>query len=280
MEGVARIREFDQKVETWVQYAERLDHTLDANGITDAGKKPSVLHWPSYLRFAYRFDVSCKVNRQDLRWIGESPPRTLWPQTVRDSGEIQVPLPGQADRGIDDHLCVRVANIGSQLRDSLNDLLRDRLVCGINDDGIQRRLLLETKKLTFERALEIAVSMEAAKQHVTEIQTGTGSGHHGIDVHYGKLCCNRCGGNHRADTCKFKTSKCFLCGKMGHLQKVCRSASKRVTKPQNPPHTSKKPRDNQPIKQLTIQQVRKDRPIEVNVNNLYVWSWILEQQCQ
>ena len=36
------------------------------------------------------------------------------------------------------------------------DMLRDRLVCGINDSQIQRRLLLE-KKLTFENALSLAL---------------------------------------------------------------------------------------------------------------------------
>ena len=56
---------------------------------------------------------------------------------------------------------------------SLNDLLRDRIVCGINDVSIQRRLLSETAtKLTFDKALEIATSMEAARTHIGEIQSG------------------------------------------------------------------------------------------------------------
>ena len=41
--------------------------------------------------------------------------------------------------------------------DSLEDMLRDRLVCGVNDDRIQRRLLLEKEpRLDFKRALELA----------------------------------------------------------------------------------------------------------------------------
>ena len=52
---------------------------------------------------------------------------------------------------------------------TLNDLLRDRLVCGVSDDSIQRHLLSE-KVLTFETALDIAVSMEAAKKNVDELQ--------------------------------------------------------------------------------------------------------------
>ncbi len=39
--------------------------------------------------------------------------------------------------------------------EKLTEMLRVRLVCGINDDRIQRRLLTEMD-LTFEKALKIA----------------------------------------------------------------------------------------------------------------------------
>ena len=38
-------------------------------------------------------------------------------------------------------------------------MLRDRIVCGIRDEKIQRRLLVE-RALTFAKAYEIATSME------------------------------------------------------------------------------------------------------------------------
>ena len=41
----------------------------------------------------------------------------------------------------------------------LDEALRDRLVCGIQSSHIQKRLLSEDK-LTFRRALEIALAME------------------------------------------------------------------------------------------------------------------------
>ncbi|KAJ8041485.1 hypothetical protein HOLleu_12313 [Holothuria leucospilota] len=44
---------------------------------------------------------------------------------------------------------------------TLNDMLRDRLVCGINNDRIQRNLLSKSS-LTFETALEIAIGLETA----------------------------------------------------------------------------------------------------------------------
>ena len=42
--------------------------------------------------------------------------------------------------------------------ETLNLMLRDRLVCGINNDRIQRWLLAK-KDLTFDKALEVATAM-------------------------------------------------------------------------------------------------------------------------
>ena len=42
---------------------------------------------------------------------------------------------------------------------SLDKMLRDRIVCGINDDRIQQRLLSE-KGLTYKKALELSQGLE------------------------------------------------------------------------------------------------------------------------
>ena len=52
--------------------------------------------------------------------------------------------------------------------DSLNEMIRDRLVCGVNDGRIQR--LLAEPDLTFKKAMEIAQAIEAADKNVQEIQ--------------------------------------------------------------------------------------------------------------
>ena len=60
---------------------------------------------------------------------------------------------------------------------TMDEMLHDRLVCGINEDNIQRRLLSE-KRLTYEKALELAHSMEAAMKSAKEIQ-GTSASQQG-----------------------------------------------------------------------------------------------------
>ncbi len=59
-------------------------------------------------------------------------------------------------------------------KDTLDDMLRDRLVCGINQEATQRRLLAEPK-LTLTKALELAQGMETAGRNVQEILAKPGA---------------------------------------------------------------------------------------------------------
>ena len=52
---------------------------------------------------------------------------------------------------------------------SLDDMLRDRLVCGVRDTRVQRRLLSEPN-LTFKKAFEICQSAEVAEKNARELQ--------------------------------------------------------------------------------------------------------------
>ena len=54
-------------------------------------------------------------------------------------------------------------------------MLRDRLVCGVRDIRIQRRLLAEPK-LTLKRALDLSLAIEAEDKDASEIQKADGQG--------------------------------------------------------------------------------------------------------
>ena len=47
-------------------------------------------------------------------------------------------------------------------------MLRDRLVCGVNDAGIQKRFLAEPK-LTYEQSVELSLAMERAAKNMKEL---------------------------------------------------------------------------------------------------------------
>ena len=117
-------------------------------------------------------------------------------------------------------------------------MLRDRLVCGIKDEHIQRCLLSE-EKLTFKKALEIAQRLETAAKNIKMLQGQDSCSNRAIqsgEVHKLKVktqICYRCGkSNHLADKCHFRDVKCHNCGKTGHIHKVCCGLKKVVPLPQ------------------------------------------------
>ena len=58
--------------------------------------------------------------------------------------------------------------------DQLEKMLRDRLVCGVNDERIQRRLLAESQ-LEFKKAMELSTAMETAEKNTRDLQNGNPS---------------------------------------------------------------------------------------------------------
>lgn len=112
---------------------------------------------------------------------------------------------------------------------TLDDMLRDRLVCGINDDHIQRRLLAEPDdKMTLVRAMALATAMETAAKDVVALQLkGEGAIHKLQPVASDQkpyVTCFRCGGTHAPADCRFVEAVCHNCHKRGHLARKCRSA--------------------------------------------------------
>lgn len=117
----------------------------------------------------------------------------------------------------------------------LGNSLRDQFVWGIASEAIKKRLLGE-KDLTYQKAFDIAQSMEAATWDAAKMQikVETDTLNYVKDKRQtgrrpskerneqgGCFCCGRT--NHRKAECRFKEFKCKQCGMVGHLQAMCRS---------------------------------------------------------
>ena len=120
-------------------------------------------------------------------------------------------------------------------RDQLEEMMRDRLVCGVNDEKIQRRLLAESR-LDFKKALELARAREIADKNTRDIQQGNSVEKlkeqpvNRLSKQQGKHAakeCYRCGGKfHGAEKCRYKDEKCYRCHKKGHKAIKCRANPK------------------------------------------------------
>jgi hypothetical protein len=137
----------------------------------------------------------------------------------------------------------------------LQEMLRDRIVCGVKDTRIQKKLLAEPA-LTFKQAYDTAMAMELAEKNAQDLHNTKPNqkiqATHGISQHHqqtrqlGNPTCYRCGGTkHSAAECRFKDVDCRQCGKRGHLARACRSKSLQIkskpTRKGNSQATRRKP---------------------------------------
>ena len=80
-------------------------------------------------------------------------------------------------------------------RDTLEPMLRDRLVCGIGNERWQRRLLAEDK-LDYKVAMKLVLALETAESQVKDLQGTTEVHQVRRSQHSQRSSCYRCGGNH------------------------------------------------------------------------------------
>jgi hypothetical protein len=118
----------------------------------------------------------------------------------------------------------------------LNDsLIRDRFVLGIRDGTIRKKLLQE-KKLTLSRAIDIGRSGETTNLRLKELKKtlGTEEEVNALRQNNKKWneqqrkfrdtrrgTCKYCGSNHQRGACPAYGQRCNNCGRQNHFAKVC-----------------------------------------------------------
>ena len=220
------IGKFEPENEEWVSYVERLSHYLQANDVEDAGKQRAILLSGCGAK-TYQLIRSLVAPRKpaDIEF-------SVLVEEVRNHFN---PKPSVIVERFQFHSRVRkmeesVSTYVAELRrlsqhcdfgESLEYMLRDRIVCGINDNRIQRRLLAEAD-LSFKKAFELALAMESADRNTQDLQKATGQAATVYSVRQGGVC-YRCGGRHWASDCRFCDAECRACGKKGHIARACRT---------------------------------------------------------
>ena len=218
---------------------ERLDHFFEANEVADVDKKRAILLTvigPSAYKLLRNLLAPAKPkDKTYTELVGilkehYSPKPSETVQRFRFNSRFRQPEESVSTFVSELRSLAEFCNFGT----ALDDMLRDRLVCGINDSAIQRKLLSE-RNLTFDKALEMAQSHEAAVRNARTLQAGTNDVSEPVHTLQkfrqsndgsGSDPCYRCGRHGHAPTrCRFRSFKCHQCGRIGHIKAVCRSSS-------------------------------------------------------
>ena len=157
---------------------------------------------------------------------------------------------------------------------SLNAMIRDRVVCGINEDAIQKRLLAEGDTLTLTKALSLAQAYETAVKDATTLLPSNASPQQIHRVQsaakaQSKKPCYRCTRTgHSPGACRFRKERCHNCSKIGHIKKACRQADKVGVPSRNVQfvdQTETPTKDEYPLFTLTVSQTTPIvLPVEIN----------------
>lgn len=235
--SLGKLEEFLIGKTNWIEYKERLDFYFAANTITDADKKRAIF-----------FSVAGPSLYSLIRSLctPDAPNSVDFPNILKLLDEHFTPKPSEIlcrfkfnkrDQKRNESISEFIAelrklsehcNFGVQLE----SMLRDRLVCGILDEELQRKLLADPK-LTLASALDISLAGEAAQRQASEIR-GTvqpnsvnflkpKSNNRSARDKQSKKTCHRCGNSHPYGECKFLKAVCNYCKKIGHIAKMCNS---------------------------------------------------------
>ena len=252
--------------EDWTSYTERLQEYFIANGLEDAAKKKAVLlsivgaeTYQLMRNLTAPAKPTEKSFDQLVKLVEEHhhPAPSVILQRFKFASRRQ--KPGES-----------IATFVSELRrlsehcnygQTLDEMLRDRVVCGIADGRLQRRLLAEPE-LTLKKAVELAQAQETADQgaqHLQQKQPQSGQMNNLTKslqpaLQHGQTTCYRCRGtNHLATECRFKDAICRNCSKMGHIARACRSTPQLPRQQTSGMPMMRKPPGQQPNSRRTHQ---------------------------
>ena len=235
-----KIDEFNGENEEWRHYMERMNHFFAANGIENQEKQRSI----------FLVSVGAKTYKLIRSLVAPGDPTShTFEELTKLAQDHYQPKPSvTVERFKFNTRCQQPAETipmylaelkrlseNCEFGTNLNELLRDRVVCGTSDTKIQRRLLAEPK-LTLKRALDLAIAIETSEKDALNLQKSNPQGNNVVhklgdaarelkeqDTTYK---CSRCDGKHSPTQCRFKEAKCYACGKVGHISRACRSKGK------------------------------------------------------
>lgn len=216
---IGHMDSFDGTREQWATYIERFEHYVLANEIRDAKKLPVLFSvmGPKTYGLLRTLVAPSKPGEKDYDSVVAVLQAHFAPKPLviaerfrfhkRNQGEEETVAQYVAVlKGLSEH-----CEFGAYLEDAL----RDRFVCGLKCETVQKRLLTE-RDLTFQKAVDYAVSAETAARDVQQL--GSSLKVNVVFTQRGDRC-RHCGKtNHSDEDCWYRDRDCHQCGRKGHTK--------------------------------------------------------------
>ena len=261
--SIGNVGEYNEVTETWKSYTERVQQFFLSNQVADDRKVPALLAIMGGKTYSLLRNLT----------IPAEPSTKTYAEIVTLLNDHLSPKPlviaerfrfHKRDQKEGESITVYVAELRKltehcKFGGTLNDALRDRFVCGIKNENIQKKLL-SVSDLTLQKAIEISSAMETAAKDAIELQHQ----HRRDPVHkvsknkdsssktskLEKRACFRCDRkNHTPEECFFKDERRRFCSTTGHIERACLKKKAQMKK-----QSKKKPKNVKTVEEelLTV----------------------------
>lgn len=270
MSVTGKFTEYNEDVEDFESYMERIDLYFKANAVKAETKVPmflTVIGSKTYgiLRNLLSPDKPSEKTMEELTKVLKehfAPKKSIVAERCKFHKRFQKEGESLAEYAV----AIKQMASACEFNTFLKDAMRDRFVSGIRCQEIQQRLMTEEDK-SFDELYALALRLEEAKVEVKRFHNqemvsdvnlikhrynknfpkqGSGFGNKSGQVKsdyrsnekFNKTishpACFRCGrSNHSPNQCRYRQNQCFSCLKYGHLANMCKSPKGNVSRPKS-----------------------------------------------